>query len=215
MAGVWSEQRKLERWLEVELAALDAWAEIGARAGRGGGGDPARRGRTDAGARARDRGANAPRRRGVRRRRRGGTRRARPLVPLRAHVLGRARHGALAADPGGGPADPRRHRPRVHRGRRPGGGAPADADDRANPRRARRADDARAEARGLGVRARAGPHARRACARGPARRKALRRGRDVLGDRPGRRANRVRAARARACADLDTDPRSATGMRSC
>jgi adenylosuccinate lyase len=29
MAGVWSEQRKLERWLEVELAALDAWAEIG------------------------------------------------------------------------------------------------------------------------------------------------------------------------------------------
>jgi adenylosuccinate lyase len=30
MAGVWSEQRKLERWLEVELAALDAWAELGA-----------------------------------------------------------------------------------------------------------------------------------------------------------------------------------------
>ena len=29
MAGVWSEQRKLERWLEVELAALDAWAQIG------------------------------------------------------------------------------------------------------------------------------------------------------------------------------------------
>jgi adenylosuccinate lyase len=30
MARVWSEQRKLERWLEVELAALDAWAEVGA-----------------------------------------------------------------------------------------------------------------------------------------------------------------------------------------
>src|SRR5688572_16841149 len=29
MAGVWSEQRKLARWLEVELAALDAWAEVG------------------------------------------------------------------------------------------------------------------------------------------------------------------------------------------
>jgi adenylosuccinate lyase len=29
MAGVWSEQRKLERWLDVELAALDAWAEVG------------------------------------------------------------------------------------------------------------------------------------------------------------------------------------------
>jgi len=29
MAGVWSEQRKLEWWLEVELAALDGWAEVG------------------------------------------------------------------------------------------------------------------------------------------------------------------------------------------
>ena len=29
MGAVWSEQRKLERWLEVELAALDAWADVG------------------------------------------------------------------------------------------------------------------------------------------------------------------------------------------
>jgi adenylosuccinate lyase len=29
MAAVWSEQQKLARWLEVELAALDAWAELG------------------------------------------------------------------------------------------------------------------------------------------------------------------------------------------
>src|SRR5438128_5247947 len=29
MAKVWSEEGKLERWLEVELAALDAWAEVG------------------------------------------------------------------------------------------------------------------------------------------------------------------------------------------
>jgi adenylosuccinate lyase len=29
MARVWSEERKLQLWLEVELAALDAWAEIG------------------------------------------------------------------------------------------------------------------------------------------------------------------------------------------
>ena len=29
MARIWSEQAKLERWLEVELAALDAWAELG------------------------------------------------------------------------------------------------------------------------------------------------------------------------------------------
>jgi adenylosuccinate lyase len=29
MAGVWSDERKLASWLEVELAALDAWAELG------------------------------------------------------------------------------------------------------------------------------------------------------------------------------------------
>ena len=30
MASVWSEESKLARWLDVELAALDAWAEVGA-----------------------------------------------------------------------------------------------------------------------------------------------------------------------------------------
>src|SRR5512138_92638 len=30
MARIWSDEGKLERWLEVELAALDGWAEIGA-----------------------------------------------------------------------------------------------------------------------------------------------------------------------------------------
>jgi adenylosuccinate lyase len=29
MSRIWSEEGKLERWLEVELAALDAWAELG------------------------------------------------------------------------------------------------------------------------------------------------------------------------------------------
>jgi adenylosuccinate lyase len=29
MAAVWSEETKLVRWLDVELAALDAWAELG------------------------------------------------------------------------------------------------------------------------------------------------------------------------------------------
>ena len=29
MAGIWSEESKLARWLEVELAALEGWAEIG------------------------------------------------------------------------------------------------------------------------------------------------------------------------------------------
>jgi adenylosuccinate lyase len=30
MAGIWSEESKLARWLEVELAALEAWTEVGA-----------------------------------------------------------------------------------------------------------------------------------------------------------------------------------------
>ncbi len=30
MARVWSEESRLERWLDVELAALDGWAEVGA-----------------------------------------------------------------------------------------------------------------------------------------------------------------------------------------
>src|SRR5262245_65411037 len=29
MARIWSDEGKLERWLEVELAAVDAWAELG------------------------------------------------------------------------------------------------------------------------------------------------------------------------------------------
>src|SRR3954469_10209353 len=30
MAKIWSDESRLARWLDVELAALDAWAEIGA-----------------------------------------------------------------------------------------------------------------------------------------------------------------------------------------
>src|SRR3954471_18464854 len=30
MDGVWAEESKLARWLDVELAALEAWAELGA-----------------------------------------------------------------------------------------------------------------------------------------------------------------------------------------
>ena len=29
MANIWSEEAKLARWLEVELAALEAWAQLG------------------------------------------------------------------------------------------------------------------------------------------------------------------------------------------
>ena len=30
MASIWSDESRLARWLDVELAALDAWAEVGA-----------------------------------------------------------------------------------------------------------------------------------------------------------------------------------------
>ena len=29
MARIWSDENKLARWLDVELAALEAWAEVG------------------------------------------------------------------------------------------------------------------------------------------------------------------------------------------
>jgi adenylosuccinate lyase len=29
MSAVWSEEAKFQRWLDVELAATDAWAQLG------------------------------------------------------------------------------------------------------------------------------------------------------------------------------------------
>ena len=40
MGRLWSDQARYERWLDVELAALDAWEAIGRRPGRHGGGVP-------------------------------------------------------------------------------------------------------------------------------------------------------------------------------
>jgi adenylosuccinate lyase len=67
MARIWSDEGKLERWLEVELAALDGWAEIGVVPASGAS-DSRERRRADARARRGDRGRDAPRRRRVRRR---------------------------------------------------------------------------------------------------------------------------------------------------
>ena len=86
----------MEAWLEVELAATDAWAEEGvvppeaAAACR-------ERGRLHGRGGQRARADHRPRRRRLRRRRRRLGRRARPLDPLRADLLRRARHGAGAA----------------------------------------------------------------------------------------------------------------------
>ena len=190
MSRVWSEEAKLARWLEVELAALDG---LGARRRR-----PRRRRRGDPRARAtppaaraggRARGGDEPRRRGVRRRCRRDARRRtaagsttdsrRRTSSTRRSSLQIGEAGALAA---------RRARPRVRRGRRARGGASRHAHDRPDARRPCRADHVRAEARRLGVRARPRPGARRAGARGHARRQALRRRRPVRSSRAGGRA---------------------------
>ncbi len=197
MARIWSDEGKLATWLEVELAATAAWAELGvvpeeaAAAHRRD--DPAERG-----ARGRARGDPPPRHRRVRRRRRRAARRGGPLVPLRPHLLGRRRHRAFAADARGGRADPRGSRPRVRRRHRPRRGAPRDAADRPHARRPRRADDLRAQARRLGIRARARSRAGRAGARGDARRQALGRRRHLRRDRS--------RARALACERLGLEP---------
>ena len=87
---------------------------------------------------------------GVRRRAGGLRGPGRALDPLRADVLRRARHGARAAAPAGGRAD-RRRRARARLARWPSEAREhaGHAVRRPHPRRARRADDVRAQARGL------------------------------------------------------------------
>ena len=215
MAALFTDEAKFGAWLEVEILATEAWAELGVvpKDGRGRGAR-ARRLR-----RRRDRRAGAghrARRRRVRRRRAGARRPARGRVgALRAHVERRRRHRArAAADPGRRPAD--RARPR-----RSTAAITARAHEfRDTPmvgphaRHPRRADHVRGEARALGA---AGAPRRRAAAPGPRRdrgRQALGRGRHVLERRPVRGAARVRARSAsRRC----RPPRCwrATGTPSC
>ena len=158
MTRVWSEEAKLESWLAVELAAIDAWAQVGMVPGSGRG-DPRARGGSLSRPRWREIEATTqPRRRRLRGRRRRRARPGRPLVPLRPDVVGRAGHRALADDPGGRQAPPRR--PSIVRWKRCVARAEEhrdDLDDRADARRPRRADDVRAQACGLGVPARPRP----------------------------------------------------------
>ena len=165
MSRIWSEEGKLERWLEVELAALDAWAEVGvvpADAARGSAPPPARPPRPASPSSRSRRSTTWPRSStpSQRARARGA------LVPLRADVLRCRRHRARPADPRGRRADPRRDRARPRRRGRAGRGAPEHADDRPHARGARRADDLRPQARRLGLRARPGPTAAGPRARG-------------------------------------------------
>ena len=116
----WAQQRKLETWLEVELAATEAWAAEGVVPEADAAAVRERAAFTGRG-RGRARADDEPRRRGLRGRRGGVHRRARALAALRAHVLGRARHGAGRPAPRRGRDRPRR---RARLPRRPGGPRP-------------------------------------------------------------------------------------------
>ena len=207
MARVWSEERKLELWLEVELAALDAWAELGVVPA-----EAARRMRAEAMPPTPERVAEIEQRtnhdlaafvdavgeglgRGGRRWLHYGLTSSDVIDTALSLQIREA--GALVL---GG------HRPRVRRRRRRAEEHRGDPPDRADPRRARRADDVRAQARRLGVRARPRPPPPRPRARGAARRQALGRRRHLRRDRSRARADRLRAPRPRARAGLDADP---------
>ena len=151
MAEYSSKERKLELWLEVELAALDAWADLGVVPA-----EAARRIRSAAAPPTPERVAEIerqtqPRPRRIRRRGGRATRRRGPaLAALRAHLLRRHRHGALATDPRGRIAAPGRRR-RLPRGRGPEGrGASRNAPDRPYPWHSRRAHDLRPQSRQVG-----------------------------------------------------------------
>ena len=165
MGRLWTEQRRYEAWLEVELAAADAMADgrhhpVGRRA------RAAREGALRHRPHRRDRADDASRRDRVHDGRGRARRRGRPLPALRPHLVGRRRHGAGAADGRVVRLDAEESR---RPGRRhPGAGrrASPDADDRAHARRARRADDVRAEAGALVRGGSARHHARPPRARG-------------------------------------------------
>ena len=138
----------MEQWRVVEVAACE---EMEGPSRRGARGDPHGELHRRGGRRARAR--HRPRRRRLRRRPLGLGRTGRTLDPLRPDLLGRARHGARAAaarrrarssSPARASSSRRsRARPREH---------VEHAVRRAHPRRPRRADDLRHQARRLRVR---------------------------------------------------------------
>ena len=104
---VWSQQRKLECWLEVELAATEAWAEEGVVPAEAAEAARANAAFTVEAVNEREKVTDHDVAAFVDVVAAVG-RRARALDPLRAHLLRRARHGAgAAAAPG------RRGRPRL------------------------------------------------------------------------------------------------------
>ena len=109
------DERRMGAWLEVELAATDAWAAEGVVPAEAAAACRERAAFTVEAVKERER-DDRPRRRRVRRRRRRLDRRGGPLDPLRAHLLRRARHRARpAAARGGRDRRRRRHAPTATR----------------------------------------------------------------------------------------------------
>ena len=217
MAGVWSDESKLARWLDVELAALDGWAELGVVPADAVAEIRARREAADAGARRRARARDAattwPRSSTRSRRELGADGRWLHYGLTSSDVVDTALAlqlrdaGALLLEGSTARSTP------SSRARR---GAPATTICIG------RTHGVHAEPTTFGLKLAGwafeldrGRDAARARARGDARRQALGRGRDVRGDRPGARADRLRAARARAGRRSRRRSSRATGTPSC
>ena len=189
MARVWSDERKLAHVARGGARRARRLGRARRRAARGGARGPRAGAAARARARRRARATHRPRPRRVRRRR--------PAERLGEE--GRWLHYGLTSsdvvDTGlalqlrdAGALLLEGLDARARGGRRARRGAPRDALHRPHARRPRRADDLRAEARGLGVRARPRPRAAAPRAGRHARRQALRRRRD-LRRRPTRRSS--------------------------
>ena len=209
MGAIWSEQRRYETWLEVELAADRRDGRSRHRPGRGGARASRQGGvrhRPDRG----DRADHPARRHRVHDRGRRAGRARRALAPLRADLVRRRRHRAGDPDARGLRPDRQGHRRADGGGARARRGAPAHADDRPHPRRARRADDVRPEA-GAVVRraaARSRPRAARARRRRRSARSRARSGRSRTSTRRSRRAS----ARGSGCSRRRSRRRSSSAI---
>ncbi len=196
MGRIWSDQRRFETWLQVEIAAAEAMAEAGiipADAAR----EIREQGRLRRRADRGDRGADQARRDRLHDRGRRARRAIGPLVALRPHLLGRHRHRAGAADARGVRRHPRGPGRAACRHPAARGGAPDDPDDRPDARRPRRADHLRPQTGavvcGGAARRRPGPARAGRHQRG----QALGRGGDVRAPRPVDRSGRLLASRPR------------------
>ena len=147
MGHIWSEQNKLEKWLEFEILACEALAELGEIPR-----DAVERIRKNARsrrARQRDRRHHPPRRHRLPHQRRRAHRQRLALRPPRPDVLGSAGHDARLPDQGGGRASAQAHGGAARGGEDARARAQAHRHGGAHARHSRRAHHLRSEAGGV------------------------------------------------------------------